>query len=147
GGSFAPLLAFASTWNNESSPAVFNPVAVIANALGVQQAGASATPAAQSAAVRLRNAGTFQYCRDPATGGTMIYDASCTQTEKGYISYSSAHGAFDVYTTSPTGSAVTTGGTLSGSWIVGMVNGSALHMHLVRDGANAGMRILAAQQS
>lgn len=147
GGAFAPLLAFANTWSNEASPAVFNPVAVIANALGVQQAGTSGTPAAQAAAVRLRNAGTFQYCRDAVTGGAMVYDANCTQTEKGYISYSSAHRAFDVYTTSPTGSAVTTGGTLSGSWVVGQVNGSTVHLHLVRDGSNAGMRVLSTQQS
>ncbi|SFN04046.1 tannase/feruloyl esterase family alpha/beta hydrolase [Variovorax sp. OV329] len=147
GGAFAPLLAFVTTWNNESSPAVFNPVAVIANALGVQQAGTAGTPAVQAASVRLRNAGTFQYCRDAVTGGATTYDAACTQTEKGYISYASAHRAFDVYTTSPTGAAVTSGGTLSGSWVVGMVNGSPVHLHLVREGGNAGMRVLSGQQS
>ena len=145
GGAFAPLLAFGTTWSNEGTPTVFNPVAVIANALGIQQAGGAA--AAQSAAVRLRNAGTFQYCRDAATGGAMVYDANCTQTEKGYISYASGHKAFDVYATAPTGPAVTTGGTLSGSWVVGMVNGSPLHLHLVRDGSNNGMRLLAPQMS
>lgn len=148
GGSFAPLLAFANTWNNEAAPTVFNPVAIIiANALGVQQAGAGGTPVAQAASVRLRNAGTFQYCRDPVSGGAMIYDANCTQTEKGYITYASARGSFDVFSTSPTGGAVTTGGTLSGSMVIGMVNGNTLHMHLVRDGSNAGMRILAPQLS
>lgn len=146
GGSFAPLLAFATTWSNASTPAVFNPVAVIANAVGVQQAG-SATPRAQAASVRLRNAGTFQYCRDAITGGAVVYDAACTQTEKGYVTWSAAHGAFDLYTTSPTGGAVTTGGTLSGSMVVGMVGGSPVHLHLVRDGANTGMRILGLQQS
>ncbi|MBS0452201.1 MAG: tannase/feruloyl esterase family alpha/beta hydrolase [Proteobacteria bacterium] len=147
GTSFATLLAFANTWNNEATPAVFNPVAVIASALGVQQAGSSGTPVAQAAAVRLRNAGTFQYCRDPATGGVMTYDAACTQTEKGYISWSAAHGAFDVFTTSPTGSATTTGGTLSGSMVIGMAGASPVHLHLVRDGSNAGMRILSVQQT
>lgn len=147
GSSFAPLLAFANTWNNEATPATFNPVAVIANALGVQQAGAGGTPAAQAAAVRLRNAGTFQYCRDPATGGAMLYDAACAQTEKGYITWSAAHGAFDVFTTSPTGGAVTTGGTPSGSMVIGMVGASPVHLHLLRDGGTAGMRILAPQQS
>lgn len=147
GSSFAPLLAFANTWNNEATPTVFNPVAVIANAVGVQQTGASGAPAAQSAAVRLRNAGSFQYCRDPSTGGAMIYNATCTQTEKGYITWSAARGAFDVFTTSPTGSAATTGGTLSGSMVIGMAGASAVHLHLVRDGATVGMRILSAQQS
>ncbi|MFC5607832.1 tannase/feruloyl esterase family alpha/beta hydrolase [Variovorax soli] len=147
GGSFAPLLAFANTWNNAATPTVFNPVAVIANALGVQQAGTGGTPVGQSAAVRLRNAGTFQYCRDPATGGAMLYDATCTQTEKGYISWSAARGAFDVFSTSPTGSAVTTGGTLSGSMVIGMAGASPVHLHLVRDGGTVGMRILSAQQT
>ena len=147
GSGFVPLLAFEKTFSNEATPTVFNPVAMIANALGVQHTGAGA-PAAQAAAVRLRNAGTFQYCRDPVSGGAMVYDPTCTNTEKGYISNATARGAFDVFTTSPTGGATTTGGTLSGSMVIGLVNGAPLHLHLLRDaGGVQGMRVFAGQLS
>ncbi|WP_395320622.1 tannase/feruloyl esterase family alpha/beta hydrolase [Variovorax sp. UC74_104] len=145
GGGFAPLLAFQNTFQNAATPTVFNPVANIFNAVGVQQ-GTGGT-AAQALAVRLRNAGTFQYCRD-AANGFMIYDTTCAQTEKGYIAYNGTRGAFDLFTTSPTGSAVTTGGTLTGSMVIGLVNGAAVPMHLVRESAaNAGMRLFGTQQS
>lgn len=146
GGGFAPLLAFQNTFQNSATPTVFNPVANIFNAVGVQQ-GTGGT-AAHASSVRLRNAGTFQYCRDPVSGGFMTYDATCTQTEKGYISYNTARAAFDLFTTSPTGSAVTTGGTLTGSMVIGLVNGTAVPMHLVRESAtNAGLRLFGLQQS
>ena len=146
GGGFAPLLAFQNTFENAASPTVFNPVAHIFNAVGVQQdAGGTA---AYAAAGRLRTAGTFQYCRDPGTGGFMVYDLACTQTEKGYITYNTARGAFDLFTTSPTGSATTTGGTLTGSMVIGLVNGEPVPLHLVRDpGGTTGMRLVAEQQS
>ncbi|MDM0043277.1 tannase/feruloyl esterase family alpha/beta hydrolase [Variovorax dokdonensis] len=144
GGSFAPLLAFQNTWDNEASPTVFNPAALIANAVGVQQAGAAAeTPTVL--AVRLRNAGTYQYCADPVTGGAMIYDAACTQTEKGYIARAAGRRAFDAFTTSPTGGATTSGGSLSGSMVIGMAGSTLVHMHLLRDGTRTGMRLLATQ--
>ena len=146
GGGFAPLLAFQNAFQNEATPTVFNPVANIFNAAGVQQ-GTGGT-AAHASSVRLRNAGTFQYCRDPVSGAFMTYDASCTQTEKGYITYNGTRGAFDLYTTSPTGSAVTTGGTLTGSMVIGLVNGVAVPMHLVRESAaSMGMRVYGLQQS
>ena len=146
GGGFAPLLAFQNTFENSATPAVFNPVANIFNAVGVQQ-GTGGT-AAYSSSVRLRNAGTFQYCRDPVSGSFMTYDALCTQTEKGYITYNTTRGAFDLRTTSPTGGAVTTGGTLTGSMVIGLVNGTAVPLHLVRESAaNAGLRMFSIQQS
>lgn len=145
GGGFAPLLAFQNTFQNAATPTVFNPVSNIFNAVGVQQ-GTGGT-AAQALAVRLRNAGTFQYCRD-AANGFMIYDTTCAQTEKGYITYNGTRDAFDLFTTSPTGSAVTTGGTLTGSMVIGLVNGAAVPVHLVRESAaNAGMRLFGLQQS
>jgi len=146
GGAFAPLVAFENTWDNEASPTVFNPVALIANALGVEQAGAAA-PVPLARAVRLRNAGTFQYCADPVTGGAMNYDPACAQTEKGYITRAAGRRAFDVYTTSPTGGASTSGGALSGSMVIGMAGSTPVPVHLVRDGTGAGMRILAEQAS
>lgn len=145
GGGFAPLLAFQNTFQNAATPTVFNPVSNIFNAVGVQQGTGGTT--AQALAVRLRNAGTFQYCRD-AANGFMIYDTTCAQTEKGYIIYNGTRDAFDLFTTSPTGSAVTTGGTLTGSMIIGLVNGAAVPVHLVRESAaNAGMRLFGLQQS
>ncbi|WP_295978474.1 tannase/feruloyl esterase family alpha/beta hydrolase [uncultured Variovorax sp.] len=145
GGGFAPLLAFQNTFQNAATPTVFNPVSNIFNAVGVQQGTGGTT--AQALAVRLRNAGTFQYCRD-AANGFMIYDTACAQTEKGYITYNGTRGAFDLFTTSPGGSAVTTGGTLTGSMVIGLVNGAAVPMHLVRESAaNAGMRLFGLQQS
>jgi feruloyl esterase len=146
GGGFAPLVAFQNTFENSATPTVFNPVANIFNAVGVQQ-GTGGT-VAHASSVRLRNAGTFQYCRDPVTGSFMTYDATCTQTEKGYITYNAARGAFDLRTTLPTGGAVTTGGTLTGSMVIGLVNGAAVPLHLVRESAaNAGLRMFAIQQS
>nr|AER23905.1 tannase and feruloyl esterase [Variovorax sp. HH01] len=145
GGGFAPLLAFQNTFQNAATPTVFNPVSNIFNAVGVQQ-GTGGT-SAQALAVRLRNAGTFQYCRD-AANGFMIYDTACAQTEKGYITYNGTRGVFDLFTTSPGGSAVTTGGTLTGSMVIGLVNGAAVPMHLVRESAaNTGMRLFGLQQS
>jgi feruloyl esterase len=146
GGGFAPLLAFQNTFENSATPTVFNPVANIFNAVGVQQ-GTGGT-VAHASAVRLRNAGTFQYCRDPVSGSFMTYDAACTQTEKGYITYNATRGAFDLRTTLPTGGAVTTGGTLTGSMVIGLVNGTAVPLHLVRESAaNAGLRMFGLQQS
>lgn len=146
GGGFAPLVAFQNTFENTAAPAVFNPVAAVFNAVGVQQG--SGGTAAHASSVRLRNAGTFQYCRDAVTGGFVTYDAACTQTEKGYITYNAAHGAFDLFSTSPTGSAVTTGGTLTGSMVIGLVSGAAVPLHLVRESAaNAGLRVFGLQQS
>nr|WP_238136853.1 tannase/feruloyl esterase family alpha/beta hydrolase [Variovorax sp. JS1663] len=146
GGSFTPLIAFQNSFENAATPTVFNPVANIFNAAGAQQGAGAATPYA--GAVRLRNAGTFQYCRDPVTNGFMSYDPNCTQTEKGYISWVAARQAFDVRTTSPSGGATTTGGTLTGSMVIGLVGGSAVPLHLVRESAtNRGMRLMAPQQS
>jgi hypothetical protein len=146
GGGFAPLVAFQNTFSAAPVSGDFKSIANIFNAVGVQQ-GTGGT-SAQSLAVRLRNAGTFQYCRDPVSGGFMIYDANCAQTEKGYAAYNTTRASFDVFTTSPTGSAVTTGGTLSGSMVIGMVNGVAVPLHLVRESAaNAGLRVFGLQQS
>lgn len=146
GGGFAPLLAFQNTFAAAAVSGDFKSVANIFNAVGVAQGPGGA--AAHLSAVRLRNAGTFQYCRDAVSGGFMVYDAACTQTEKGYLAYNTARAAFDLYTTSPTGSAVTTGGTLTGSMVIGLVNGAAVPLHLVRESASStGMRLFGLQQS
>ncbi|WP_395348546.1 hypothetical protein [Variovorax sp. UC122_21] len=73
----------------------------------------------------------------------MIYNASCTNTEKGYITYDATHKAFNVFTTAST---ATSGGDLTGSMVIGLVNGAAVPLHLVRaSAANFGMRFYALQ--
>ena len=147
GASFVPLVAFQNTFQNSASPAVFNPIANIFNVVGVQY-GSTGAATPYSAAARVRNAGTFQNCQDPTSGSFMIYDAACTSTAKGYITYNSTRNAFDVLTTSPTGGATTTGGTLSGSAIFGQVGAVTVPIFLVRESATSyGMRIYAPQQT
>ena len=147
GAGFVPLVAFLNTFQNSASPAVFNPIANIFNVVGVQY-GSTGAATPYSAAARVRNAGTFQNCKDPTTGSFMIYDAACTSTAKGYITYNSTRDAFDVLTTSPTGGATTTGGTLSGSAIFGQVGAVIVPIFLVRESATSyGMRIYAPQQT
>lgn len=145
GSAFAPLLAFRNTFQNVDTPTVFNPVAEIYNLIGTLSDGS--TMQGYGASGRLRNAGTFQLCVDP-TAGFMIYAASCANTEKGYISYNSTRGAFDLFTTDPAGSAVTTGGTLTGSMVIGLVGSgeTAVPLQLVRDSAtHFGLRLYTPQ--
>jgi len=147
GSGFAPLLAFQNTFENAASPATFNPVAFEGNVAGVQQdtTGPATVTSAQRFAVKLRNAGTFQYCRDPVQG-FMLYVASCASPEKGYITYNATRNAFDVHTTDPNGSATSTGGVITGSMVIGLVNGKPVPLHLVRESkANAGLRMFAPQ--
>lgn len=143
GASFAPLLAFQNTFDNVLDPTEFKPVSDIFNTVGVQQGASGAK--VYAGAVRLRDAGSFQYCRSAAgdAGSFMIYNASCTNTEKGYITYDATHKAFNVFTTAST---ATSGGDLTGSMVIGLVNGAAVPLHLVRaSAANFGMRFYALQ--
>jgi len=149
GGGFAPLLAFQSTFENAASPTTFNPVAFEGNVAGVRQdtSGSAMVTSASRFAVKLRNAGTFQYCRDPVLG-FVPYLATCVSPEKGYLTYNSTRNAFDVHTTDPNGSATTTGGVVTGSMVIGLVNGKPVPLHLVRESqANAGLRMFAPQAS
>jgi pimeloyl-ACP methyl ester carboxylesterase len=132
GGGFSPLVAFQNTFENSANPKVFNSVAFIFNSVGVEMGTDGA--AAYSASGRLRNAGSFQYCHDPVSNSFMFYDQTCKFTEKGYITYNGTRGAFDMYTTSTTkaGTADTTGGTLTGSMVIGLVNGAPVQLYLRR---------------
>jgi feruloyl esterase len=147
GGAFLPAIAFATTFNNASSPTVFNTIANIYNVIGVQY-GSGGTATSYAASARLRNAGTFQSCQDASTGQFMTYDPACTSTTKGYITWNATRGAFDLLATSPAGSAVTTGGTLSGSLVAGKVGSSYVPLVLWRESATSyGMRVYAPQQT
>jgi len=147
GGGSLPLLAFSTTFNNASTPTVFNTIANIYNVIGVQY-GSGGTANSYGASARLRNAGTFQSCQDGTTGQFMVYDPNCVQTTKGYATWNATRGAFDLLATSPTGSAVTTGGTLAGSLVAGKVGSSYVPLVLWRESATSyGMRVYAPQQS
>lgn len=147
GSSFLPVVAFATTFDNAANPTVFNTIANIYNVIGVQY-GSGGTASTYAASARLRNAGTFQSCQDASTGQFMTYDPACTSTTKGYITWNATRGAFDLRATSPTGSAVTTGGTLSGSVVAGKVGSSYVPLVLWRESATSyGMRVYAPQQT
>jgi feruloyl esterase len=141
GGGFVPLLAFQNTYDSTGA-SDFRAIASTFNVAGVVQDASGAT--AYGAAMKLRNDGSFQYCRDPVSKSFMLYVANCTGTEKGYITYNASRGAFDVFTTPPGDPAATSGGTLSGSMVVGLVNGAMVPLHLVRESAaSSGLRVLA----
>lgn len=147
GAGFTPLLAFEKFFENAATPAVFNPAADIYNVIGVQTA-SGGQASGYGGSGRLRNAGTFQLCQAPDSGGFITYDPACSQTAKGYITYNEARKAFDLFTTSPTGSAVTTGGKLTGSVIVGAVGSAFVPLQLVRDPAgDYGMRLYLPQKA
>ncbi|MES2183802.1 MAG: tannase/feruloyl esterase family alpha/beta hydrolase [Pseudomonadota bacterium] len=140
GNNLLPLLGFAST------SADYVAVANIYNASGVQYTGSTA--AAWGGAMRLRSsAPTWQTCRDPSAG-FIVYDAACATVTKGYIGYNPARAAFDLYTTPSSGGAMTTGGTLAGSLVAGLVNGQAVPLVLMRTSASSyGLRVHAPQAS
>lgn len=141
-----PLLAFADTFNNAETPTVFNPVAFIANVIGAQNDGATVLPYGGSG--RIRNAGTFQLCRDEVSDRFVTYSPGCARTDKGYLNYNAGRDAFDLFTTDPEGSAVTSGGELTGSMVIGLVNGSAVPLQLVRESAAShGMRLFTPQDA
>ncbi|EIT68315.1 MULTISPECIES: hypothetical protein [Hydrocarboniphaga] len=146
GSGFVPMIAFASQFENSADPTRFNDIAAIFNTIGAQTAGS--VESSYGGSGRIRNAGTFQLCQDAANGGFMVYDAACAQTAKGYLSYNGAHAAFDVYTTPASGGAVTTGGTLSGSMIIGMVGSTAVPLQLIRESASRyGLLLYTAQSA
>ena len=147
GSGYLPLVAFGSSFDNLASPAVFNTIANIYNAVGVQY-GAGGVSTTHAASSRIRNAGTFQTCQDTGTGQFVIYDAACTQTTKGYLTYNSTRGAFDLRATPAGGGAVSTGGTLSGSVIAGKVGAAYVPLVLWRESATSyGMRLYSPQQT
>jgi feruloyl esterase len=147
GSSVLPLVAFSNTFNNATNLAVFNTIATMYNTIGVQY-GSGGTAASYAGSARLRNAGTFQTCQDPTTGQWMTYDQNCTVTTKGYITWNSGRNAFDLRNTSPTGSAVTTGGTLTGSVVAGKVGTAYVPLVLMRTSATSyGMQLYMPQAS
>lgn len=141
GTSFAPLIAFNTTYNNASAPTAFNDVAAIFNAVGVQTT--AGVTSSYGGSGRIRNAGTMQFC-----AGT--YSANTCSTEKGYFTYNSTRNAFDYFSLSPTASfpSPPTGGTAAGSMVMGIVDGVYVQLFLRRVSAtDYGMRLLIPQLS
>lgn len=141
GTSFAPLIAFNTTYNNSSAPTVFNDVATFFNAVGVQTT--SGTTTSYGGSGRIRNAGTMQFC-----AGT--YSANTCSTEKGYFTYNSTRNAFDYFALNPSASfpSPPTGGTAAGSMVMGVVDGVYVQLFLSRVSAtDYGMRLLIPQVS
>jgi hypothetical protein len=131
---FAPMVAFRDTFENSADPTAFNAIADINVIIGVDNVGGVATPYGGSG--RIRNAGTFQRCQDDATSRFSVYASGCALTDKGYLTYNADRNAFDVYATDPAGSAVTEGGTLNGSMVIGLVAGAQVPVQLLRESAN-----------
>lgn len=145
GTSFAPLLAFATTYNNASAPTVFNDVALTFNAAGLQTT--AGTTISYGGSGRIRNAGTMQFCDATANSGSWLNGCS---TEKGYFVYNSTRDAFDYFATDPTAPLINnqTGGTAAGSMVLGVVNGVNVGVFLRRVSAtDFGMRLLTVQTS
>ena len=135
GSGLTPLLAFQSTFTTTStSNSAYSSVAGIFNLAAVQYTGSA--PSTYGGSIRLRNAGTLQQCQDSA-GGFIVYDASCVNTAKGYILFNTGHGGFDYFTTDPTGGAVTTGGTLTSSMVIGLVGKNPVPLQLLHASATS----------
>lgn len=148
GNAAAPLIAFQNTFTTSATDAnAFRDVALIANAVGVQY-GAGNAATAYAGSSRVRNAGTFQHCRDTAVGFN-TYDANCASTVKGYLRYDSTRASFDAMVTSTTtGATPTTGGISMGSVIFGQVGAGVVPLWLVRESATSyGLRLFAPQAS
>ncbi|MCJ0762604.1 tannase/feruloyl esterase family alpha/beta hydrolase [Variovorax terrae] len=151
GGGYLPLIAFRDTFANATVGSGFNSIATDYNAIGVDySATGTATPYAGTG--KIRNAGTWQTCQAAAPApGFIMYDANCSPAGKGYLQFDATRRAFDLKLTSTCGGAgcpstPTTGGTVTGSIVVGLVGGSPVPLVLTRgtDGSS-GLRLYAKQ--
>ncbi|RZL61264.1 MAG: tannase/feruloyl esterase family alpha/beta hydrolase, partial [Variovorax sp.] len=146
GSSFVPLLAFQNTFTTTATDNnAFRDVAMAANAAGVDYTAAGAATG-YAGALRVRNVGTFQHCRNPLTGFT-TNDAACSPTVKGYLRLDSTRMSFDAMVTSTSGgSTPTDGGVSMGSVIFGQVGTVTVPLWLVRESnGHHGLRLLAPQ--
>ncbi len=152
GGGHLPLLAFRDTFVNTTAGAGFNTIATDYNAVGVDYSG-SGTMTTWAGTGKIRNAGTWQTCQATGTPpGFMLYEANCSPATKGYLQYNAPRNAYELMLTSTCGGAgcpstPTSGGTVTGSVVAGMVAGNAVPMVLLRapDASSSGMRFYARQ--
>jgi hypothetical protein len=152
GGSHLPLLAFRDTFVNTTAGAGFNTIAGDFNAVGADySAGGTLTTFAGTG--KIRNAGTWQTCQATGTPpGFMLYEANCSPATKGYLQYSAVRNAYELMLTSTCGGAgcpstPTSGGTVTGSVVAGMVGGNPIPLVLLRaaDASSSGMRFYSKQ--
>ncbi|WP_332740236.1 tannase/feruloyl esterase family alpha/beta hydrolase [Hydrogenophaga sp.] len=152
GGGYLPLLAFRDTFVNTTAGAGFNTIAGDFNAVGADHsAGGTLTTSAGTG--KIRNAGTWQTCQATGTPpGFMLYEANCSPATKGYLQYSAVRNAYELMLTSTCGGAgcpstPTSGGTVTGSIVAGMVGGNPMPLVLLRaaDASSSGMRFYAKQ--
>jgi hypothetical protein len=152
GGGHLPLLAFRDTFVNTTAGAGFNTIAGDFNAVGADySAGGTLTTFAGTG--KIRNAGTWQTCQATGTPpGFMLYEANCSPATKGYLQYSAVRNAYELMLTSTCGGAgcpstPTSGGTVTGSVVAGMVGGNPMPLVLLRaaDASSSGMRFYARQ--
>lgn len=152
GGGHLPLLAFRDTFVNTTAGAGFNTIAGDFNAVGADYS-AGGTLSTFAGTGKIRNAGTWQTCQ--ATGappGFMLYEANCSPATKGYLQYSAVRNAYELMLTSTCGGAgcpstPTSGGTVTGSVVAGMVGGNPMPLVLLRaaDASSSGMRFYSKQ--
>lgn len=150
GGGHLPLLAFRDTFVNTTAGSGFNTIAGDFNAVGVDTS-AGGTLSTWAGTGKIRNAGTWQTCQAVGTG-FMLYEANCSPATKGYLQYSAARNAYELMLTSTCGgsgcpSTPTSGGTVTGSVVAGMVGGNPVPLVLLRaaDASSSGMRLYAKQ--
>ena len=139
GNNYLPLVAFRDTTSN------FIDIANIYNATGITFNGGT-TGSAWNGSTRFRStAATWQSCQGSGAG-FITYDAACAATTKGYVAFNASRGSFDLFNTPPADPATTTGGTLTGSVVGGLVNGNAVPLLLLRASPNSyGLRLHAPQ--
>lgn len=139
GTEFLPLVAF----QNISSD--YKAIADIYNVTGIQHSLSNDSATTLSGSARLRSsAATWQTCQDPNTQSFMTYDANCTLSSKGYITWNNSRNAFDYFVG---GTPDKNNGTLSGSLVSGMVNGKPVPLVLTRSATAYGMVFYAQQPS
>jgi pimeloyl-ACP methyl ester carboxylesterase len=154
GGGYLPLVAFRDVFINTTVGAGFNAIAGDYNAAGADYTTAG-TMTGYAGVGKIRNAGTWQMCTSAGTPpGFMMYDANCNPATKGYLQYDSARRAYDLKLTSTCGgtpcpSTPMSGGTVTGSIVVGLVGGNPVPVVLTRaaDASSSGMRLYAKQAS
>lgn len=153
GGGYLPLVAFRDTFVNTTPLSGFNAVAGDYNAVGADYSAAGVITT-YAGTGKVRNAGTWQTCQSGTAPGFMMYDANCSPAGKGYLQYDATRRAYDLKLTSTCGgsgcpSTPTTGGTVTGSIVMGLVAGNPVPVVLTRaaNGSSSGIRLYAKQAS
>ena len=146
GSSFLPLAAFRNTFENAATPTVFNPVANIFNAVGVQQGAGGTGPCLGRAAAQCGYLPVL-----PRPGDRPLHDLRPQlhpDREGLHRLRCRPQGLRRLHHLADRRRRPPPAARCSGSMVIGLVNGAAAPLHLVRDvDGHQGMRMLAVQQS